>query len=81
MTFTVEIRDPEDVKEGNHIVEIFVSADEIEKLLVDLQHLKTAEPGTSVRLFSSAWGGGELSSTPQRKDSVMTNLLRIWRAE
>lgn len=81
MTFTVEIRDPEDVKEGNHIVEIYVSADEIEKLIVDLQHLKTAEPGTSVRLFSSAWGEGQLSSTPQRSDSAMTNLLRIWRTE
>ncbi|OIQ44460.1 MAG: hypothetical protein BM558_07665 [Roseobacter sp. MedPE-SW] len=81
MTFTVEIKDPEDVQEGNHTVEIFVSADGIEKLLIDLEHLKTAKPGTSLRLFSSAWGGGELSSTPQRTDSVMTNLLRIWRAE
>lgn len=81
MTFTVEIQNYEEIKELNHIVHIFVSPDEIDQLLTDLQRLKTAEPGTSVRLFSSHWGGGELSEIQQRNDSVLTNMLRIWRAE
>ncbi|MEX0303326.1 MAG: hypothetical protein AB3N24_12970 [Leisingera sp.] len=81
MTFTVEIQNPDEIKEHNHIVHIFVSPDEIDQLVIDLQHLKNAKPGTSVRLFSSDWGGGELSDTPQRNDSVATNMLRIWRAD
>jgi len=77
MAISVEIEDPELVKNSGHTVHIFVDRDEIKQLILDLESLSRDKDYSSIRLLSKSWGNGELLERIFSKNSAMTHFLRI----
>lgn len=81
MTFSVELGNAEKASISEHAVHIYISTDEIDQLILDLQQLQKCEIGKSVHLFSESWGVGELTEKLHRQDTVITHHLQISLAE
>tara|TARA_R110000751_G_scaffold289308_1_gene395536 strand:+ start:193 stop:465 length:273 start_codon:yes stop_codon:yes gene_type:complete len=61
---SVEVENHDDPEYGpTPVVNLIITADEIDQLIVDLQSLQKSRSGSSLHLFSSAWGNGDLSVT------------------
>lgn len=81
MTFSVEVKNAGEASTSQHAVHIYISPDEIDQLILDLQQLKKSEIGGSVHLFSPSWGNGDLTEKLHRSDTVITHHLEISTAE
>ena len=77
--FTVELEDESIIDASTAAVHLLLDSEAIDQLIADLKQLREAERMKSVRLFTKAWGPGELSSEQQLPTSSMINHLRIWK--
>jgi hypothetical protein len=74
-TFTVEIRDADQVERRGAQVEIYIDRASLEELLRDLRRL--AEPGDHAHFMTPSWGGDMLSETPQVSTNAIVDHLKI----
>ena len=75
MTFTVEIKDADELPDGKAEVEVFVDREALADLQAQLSHLKS--PGDHAHFMTPSWGGQELTEEPQRDGNTILNHLRV----
>lgn len=75
MLFTVEVRDEEDLKKGEGVVEFFLDKESLVDLLKQLSFLK--KEGDHAHFMTKSWGGSELTEVKQNPKGTIINHLKI----
>jgi len=72
---TVEIKDPEQVKEGSSEVEIYCDESGLKELIKKMEALREGE--THVHFMTPAWAGNELSEETVGESNALIHHLVI----
>lgn len=82
MIFTVEVTNPDKLRDAESEVEIYIDKNELALLNSELEKLQTGKAGDHLHYMSESWGAGDLSEEIQgNSTNSLIHHLRITLTE